>query len=128
MPSQQAVAFFYEQAGWSYNPSNETAEEGRARGALRLATAEDYAQTHDWMFAWEPDPEPCYCDADSHEHEVEFCVLFDRAHDDFDAVGRLLKRRILASLYGICGATREYRRVVEAELALEAMPAGVDHA
>jgi hypothetical protein len=86
-------------------------------GALNLARAEAYAKEHDWVFEWEDDPEE-YQLGDAEDEvppEVLNCMLRDEDGN------------VLASLGGIgmSGNTREdkdYGRVIEAELALEAMP------
>jgi hypothetical protein len=99
--------FFYDNAGGSWNPATETWQEGTARYAAELAQAETYAQEQGWFFTWEADDIPCQHE-DGEDHEAEVCDLNARDH------------ALLGSLSGICGATDEYRRVVQAELALEA--------
>ena len=90
----------------------------------RLARAEEYADAQEWTFTWEYDPSPdlSWCDdcakrshlRPGHEHpEVFTCLLRDESG------------KALASLGSIEG-DRNYRRVVQAELALEAMPAQLD--
>ncbi len=108
--------FFYDQAGWGYNPSSETPEEGRTAGAIRLADAEKMAQDAGYTFSWSDDWEignhkeffgadSAY--ADSEPDTCENC-------DMFDPDGNLVQ-----SLGCIDDASSQYRRVVEAELALE---------
>ncbi len=110
---QKATQFFYEHAGFSYDPKTETAEEGRLRCARELAQAE--YDSSEISFDWQVD------DCDSSEWSDEQppyaqWVCFAR---DVDS------GRILASLGGIdFGRDSEpygdpYMRVVEAELALE---------
>lgn len=41
--------FFYDHAGYGYNPATETAEQGRENTARGLARAELYAREHDWQ-------------------------------------------------------------------------------
>lgn len=110
--------FFYEHAGYSYDPKTETAEQGRMRCAKELAEAESIASRLGWEHSWEWDDSGCSgCDCDSEdcacssgaEHETLGCVLKDE------------HGKVLASLWGICGATDTYRRVVEAELSDEAL-------
>lgn len=111
--------FFYDNAGYSYDAKVETAEQGRERCAKSLAQAETYARDENWRYDWDQDRDACIgCDCGSGEcacstgepHETLTCVLRDEhAH-------------VLASLGGICEPTAKYQRVVEAELALEAMP------
>lgn len=113
-----AFDFFYANAGSSHNPLTETPEQGRARGARQLAQAEARASALGYEFNWVSDVEGCSgCDCGNEEcdcfsgnlHEVLGCIAVDADGEE------------KASLWGICGATREYRRVVEAELALEAL-------
>jgi len=114
------VQFFYRNAGYCVKPG-ETRQQGRWRGARELAKAEQHARERGWTYVWEADPDGCSgCDCGSddcacstgEEHETLACVLYS---------GQPPFRVALASLSGICGATPEYGRVVEAELALEAM-------
>jgi hypothetical protein len=53
-----ALGFFYEHAGWSYDPATETSDEGRWRGAEVLARAEREARARGWSVEWEYDPDP----------------------------------------------------------------------
>lgn len=126
-----AEQFFFENAGYSYNPATETEAEGRLRCARQLAQAEAWAQAEGLEYVWEDDP-------DCTEDDFEFPE--DKAHvREHGAVGCILYRPCpdhgadckhaehLASLWGITESlnNRErdnYRRVVEAELALEAIP------
>jgi hypothetical protein len=112
--------FFYDHAGYSYGP-NEKPEDGRIRCAKELSEAESIAARKQWSYAWEWDDSGCSgCDCKSpeckcstgEEHETLGCILLDEhgKHMPF-------------SLWGICGATNDYRRVVEAELASEALEA-----
>lgn len=109
------AAFFWRSAGWSYDPSKETPEEGRKRGALALAQAEGDAEARGLTFQWEVD------DIDSSDFSDErptwalwVCVCRGDGEN-------------LASLAGVdFGRGREpwgqdYREVVEAELAIEAL-------
>lgn len=107
----RAYLFFKENAGYATPP-------GKSQCALNLARAEDYARDKEWEYTWEWDESGCIgCDCGSKtcdcstgaEHETLGCVLKDA--DGY----------VLGSLWGICGATREYKRVVQAELASEAM-------
>lgn len=110
-----AERFFTRHADYSYDPKTETPAQGRRRGGKSLAAAEAYAQAHGWGFEWEAEPyyscaDDITCDQPGeHEHEVLSCVLRD-------ATGR-----VLASLGMIYDPSREYARVVQAELAAEAL-------
>lgn len=109
------VRFFREQAGGVVGEAQ--------RGALALTRAERYAADHGWTVVWEDDPDADWSWMSEREqqqpHEVYVAILYDR--DPADRTSRL-RPRVLASLGGIFDPSPEYRRVVEAELALEAMP------
>ena len=95
-----------EHAGYSTLP-------GRAKCALNLARAEQDGKAAGLTFEWSADPDGCsMCQCCSKEKcgdvVVEECLCRNEAGD------------VVASLCGICGADNNYRRVVEAELALEA--------
>lgn len=87
-----------------------------ALSALRLAKAEACATDNRWNFLWENDEcigcdcgnESCPCSSGK-PHSSLVCILYDS--NDVT----------LASLGSICEPTYTYRRVVEAELALEAI-------
>lgn len=51
--------FFYNHAGFSYDPKTETPEQGRARCAKLLAKAEEFAIEESIRFEWMPDDEIC---------------------------------------------------------------------
>jgi hypothetical protein len=106
--------FFYENAGYSYKEP-ETAEQGRIRCAIELAQAEEYARGLGWEFEWEHDQSPDLSfmsdEERSQEHEVLCCRIPDPSNPKYS----------LASLCGIVDADRNYRRVIEAELASEAL-------
>jgi hypothetical protein len=106
----------------------------RAISAVALARAEQWAEDNDIDYTWEWDTDgdlgdhACWCRDERRReagyssfgmpesqrrlgqcaHEIEACVLEYQGE-------------VLASLCGIIDADRTYRRVVEAELALEAM-------
>ena len=103
-----AERFFYAHAGYSHKPGVESPEQGRTRGAKALARAEAHASRHGWRVAWKEDRD---CDPEDYEHGED--VLWARL---LDGGGKGL-----GSLGCIVGADANYRRVVEAELALEAM-------
>ena len=105
--------FFYAHAGYSYRP-DETPMQGRERCAKRLALAENWAHEQRVSFEWQPDGLSDWDDED--KHEVWACVARDA------------NGAVIGSLGGVdFGADRDpwgdpYRVVVEAEIALEAMP------
>jgi hypothetical protein len=99
-----AFRFFRENAGYCVGQA--------ALGAWSLTKAEQYARRNDWEFSWEEDFEPDLSWMDDEEsaqyHEVYGCVCRD------------VDGNVLADLWGIVDPDSSYRRVVEAELALEA--------
>lgn len=102
--TRRAFRFFHENAGYVLGE--------RAIGALALARAEDWAHGAGLEYVWEysVDPDTSWMDARQRECSNEFtdCVAY------LDGVP-------VASLHEIYNADATYRRVVEAELALEAM-------
>jgi hypothetical protein len=113
-----AYAFFYEHAGYSHDPKTETAEAGRARGATALAAAEAAAAERGWAYEWENDPETSAADYGDEDGEYDY-----PADQEFSGcVLRDANGKVLGSLWGIDDADPNgYGRVVEAELALEAL-------
>lgn len=114
--SDQNIQFFYENAGFSYDPKTESPEEGRRRCAVEMSYEEQRARNLGYSFSWEPD------DLDSSEFS-----------DDQPAW-----KLWVCTMYGPSGAVcnslsgvdfgrdgipygNPYRRVVEAELAVEEM-------
>ena len=118
MSMKERVRFFADNAGYASPP-------GRMRCAKALAEAEVMAWELGWKYEWEWDEAGCSgCDCGSkrcacstgEEHETLCCILRGDGGE------------VLASLGGICGATRSYQRVVEAELAQEARGAALVYA
>lgn len=120
-PTEAAEEFFYKHAGWSYNPKTETAEEGRRRCAREMAAAERDAASLGIRVTWQPDPYPVdhVKEFDCYDAEPETCEVATAYGPDGD---------VLASLGCVDDATPEYRRVVEAELADEAIGAKTEEA
>lgn len=115
---KEAVAFFYANAGYSYNPKTETQEQGKLRCAKSLAKAERNAASAGITFEWEFDQEGCSgCDCKSDECK---CSTGEE-HETLCCSARDSEGKVCASLCGICEPSREYRRVVQAELASEAL-------
>jgi hypothetical protein len=105
-----AEAFFYEHAGYSYRPDVETEEEGRRRTARDLAAAERWANDNGYSFQWEWDE--WYEDNDGSVGPYVGCVMRDPMGN------------VVGSLWGIEDEGPDpgpYYRVIEAELASEAM-------
>lgn len=110
--------FFFEQAGYSYDPKKETAEQGRIRCAKELAQAEEYAANLNWRVEWQDDWDignhrDCYGEDSAYSDREPSTCECARLFDDDD--------NVLAALGCIDDADRAYRRVIEAELAAEAL-------
>jgi hypothetical protein len=106
--------FFYDHAGWSYNPQTESKLAGHMNSAKQLAEAERQVRNLGWRFDWQDDwtvgSHTAEYGKDCGEPETcESCIVYSE-------VGT-----ILASLHCIDDADHNYRRVIEAELALEAL-------
>lgn len=102
--------FFYDHAGWGHFPDRETPEQGRLRSAGDYAAAEALAREAGWRCVWEPDDIPW--DGDGPE-PMDVAGPFLVAC--IDAAGRTL-----ASVGGVWGGRCGERRVMEAELFMEA--------
>ena len=84
----------------------------RALGAISLARAEEHASAHGWYSEWKYDEyghQEYWEESGYIPEEVLACILYDEAGN------------VLDSLWGIGDPDRSYRRVVEAELASEAL-------
>ena len=109
---ERAVRFFEEHAASGYTPGKETKAQGRRRGAEALARAEQYALDHGWKVEWDFDQDEYQLgDAETEMPNEVLCAILKTPDGE-----------VLGSLGGIGDPTREYGRVIEAELALEAMP------
>lgn len=112
--TKQAIAFFYEHAGYSYRPDRETQEAGRRRCAKSLAQAEALASAAGVSFEWSLDG---LTNREWTDNGPEYGT--------WQCISRL-NGKVIASLCGVdFGPDKEpwddpYRRVVQAELALEA--------
>ena len=102
----KSLQFFWDNAGWSYDPKTQTSEEGRLESAQALVISEYLSIDKGFSFVW---------DNDSDNPNELCCVCLDR------------NGVVLSSLCGIdLGKnadpyTNEYSRVIKAELALEAL-------
>jgi hypothetical protein len=109
--------FFYDNAGYSYDPKKETAEQGKVRCARSMASDERVARDMGVEFEWEYDAGGCSgCDCNS----PDCACSTGKPHETLVAFARY-NGEVVASCGGICGATSNYRRVMEAELAGEAL-------
>jgi Fic family protein len=113
-----AVEFFYRFAGWSYYPKTQTEEQGHRDCALILAKAESAFLEAYWVsdigIEWsESDAgEYGYKLGEDYNISCEQATIWHRDED----TGEIW---CLASLDGIVDASKEYRRLIRAELALE---------
>jgi hypothetical protein len=111
----EAEQFFYDHAGYSYRADHETKGSGRTRIAVLLADAEEARKRAGAEVQWEEDPDIWGEDA---EATYWYAALVGESGET------------LASLGGIGFAegkgpdTDPYGRVVEAELASEALTIG----
>lgn len=111
-----AVKFFYDNAGWSHDPVRETSDQGRIRCAEALARAEQRRKNEGAWVAWERDDFP-FGDDIHESHECGYIATVWQYDAETDAPV------CLASLSAVdAEAGDDYRRVVEAELASEAWP------
>lgn len=108
--------FFFEHAGFSYDPKTETPEQGKLRCAQELAKAEAWARNNDVAFRWSVDED---CDSSSFSNKRPRWQLWQcAAYRDGE----------FATSIGAVDFGRDrdpwmdpYRRVIEAELAAEIM-------
>jgi hypothetical protein len=98
---EKAIKFFKEHGGGRVGHA--------AEGALHLARAEKYAEDHDWTFEWKDD-EGADMSGIEDAKEVLLVALKDQ------------NGKVIGSLGGVADPSKSYARLVEAELALEAMP------
>lgn len=109
----EALQFHYEHGGYCYDPATERPEDGRARCALAAAGAEAWAREQGIEFRWEDD-------WNIGDHAAEFDCCEDGGPDTCEMCAAYLGDTLLACLGCIDDASDEYRRVVEADLAIEA--------
>jgi len=110
----EAEAFFWANAGWSYMPGQETPEQGRMEGAKRLAAAEQWLKDEGGNATWEVDQ----------VHDREECNYVCCVAVCCECGRKCCCGERSAVLGGIDAEEEDnYRRVVEAELALELMNA-----
>lgn len=108
---QSAEDFFYANAGSSYDPASETEDQGRRRSARELVRAEKWAQTNGYTFTWIDDPE---ASRDS-GHPEYACIMYCRHGGPAQSLWAI-------AFEDFGPPCDPYRRVVQAELALEEMP------
>lgn len=111
-PSSRAVDFFRKHASHAVRPGESKAR-AKTRAAQALVRAEAEAEARGWTVDWEDDPEPWEGDVER-PFEVLTAVLRD-------AGGRALASLGGIGMTGVRKTDSDYRRVVEAELADEAI-------
>jgi len=111
----QLTQFYYDNAGYSYDPKTETPEQGRLRCAESLAAATRRVADQGIRFVWDIDP-----DIDSSEWTDEqpawqtyHCTAINSEGESLACIGGVD--------FGRNGDpnTDSYARVVQAELAIE---------
>jgi hypothetical protein len=110
------VRFFYANAGYA-KKAGESVHSATLRNAKALADAENYAEDHGWTYQWEEDPQGYDSlgeDEDPEDIEVLWVQLLDESGASLASLGGVNLRKDR-------GIKDKYARVVEAELALEAM-------
>ena len=113
------VRFFYANAGYA-KKAGESVHSATLRNAKALADAENYAEDHGWTYQWEEDPQGYDSlgeDEDPEDIEVLWVQLLDESGASLASLGGVNLRKDR-------GIKDKYARVVEAELALEAMVEG----
>lgn len=106
--------FFYANAGFSYDPKTETADQGKTRCAKRLSVAEAAARDNGVSFEWRIDPEGADSAGEySSSGPFWYCVAYDSEGTVIGSLGGVD--------FGKDGKPwgNNYRRVVEAELSYE---------
>ncbi len=112
----QAERFFYDRAAYCHG-AGETPEQGRIRCARALAAAEEWALDEGYSFEWQQDELDSSEWSDDPEPWPQYvCLMHAPDGPVCDSLGGVDFGRD-GSPYG-----DGYRRVVEAELALEAAP------
>jgi len=115
-------AFFYRFAGYGYDPAKETKRQGRLRGARHLAEAEKWAQAECVGFEWQIDTDSNSASFSKKRPTWSLWSCFMRGNGECRA-------SLHAIDFGRDGEPwgQPYKRVVEAELALDAMNADYAH-
>lgn len=121
---QEAVSFFTDNAGYSYNPETETKAAGLARCANALADAELRYYAIDGLgFNWELDAiDADVFSEDKVPYQLWRCDLVNAGHmgHEYDVVASLggIDLGRYRSLHAVTKANKNYIRVIQAELAL----------
>lgn len=113
MKLSDAEQFFYDQAGYYYDPKTETENQGHIRCAKLLAATEQHAKSSGIRYEWERD------DLTSREFSDErpfYPLWVCIARKGGEVIGSLCG---IDFGRGIKPQGQPYKRVVEAELAIE---------
>ena len=105
--------FYYEHAGYAYDPGIEAREAGRVRCCTELARAADWGDDQGLYFLWSEDPES-WADRSGIEHDRPLWQC------ECKRAGEVVAYLGMIDL-GTHGMALPYCRVVQAELALEVM-------
>jgi hypothetical protein len=120
-----AEQFFYDHAGYSYDPEREKRTSGKTRTAILLANAERKARRRNWLYEWSIDPNAEITPGDG--YYVSGAAHWTVILRDIDGVTLGTLGSIdLGFAHGDCGEPKQpendpYHRVVQAELAFEAI-------
>jgi hypothetical protein len=101
--------FFYDHGGYNWESGRETEEQGRIRCAKQSARAERKALDEGLRFVWDSCPDSDHSYLEQEPDTCEMCACIDQ------------EGNVLASLGCIDDAEESYRRVIESELAIEAL-------
>lgn len=120
----KAEQFFYDNAGFGYDPKTETEEEGKVKCAKALAKAEAFATEQGWSVTWEQSGEQYGWQGETFD-VITKPGFKGETFDGYDAALYDEDGHFLGSIGGVTFAKNTptgdpYKRVVEAELALEA--------
>lgn len=108
--------FFYENCGFSYDPKTETQEEGKQGCAKALEIAEKEARNRGMYYDWDIDPiEDSSSFKKGKPYSLWLCRMYDSTEEMVASLGGIDFGRD-GTPYG-----KPYKRVIEAELAQEAL-------
>lgn len=118
------VRFFYENAGASWNPATETPEQGRQRGAERLAQVEAWGQRSGYWFGVGIDPDPMWDDdveRETTDYDQYIVALYSTTGERVATVGSIDIGPDVDPDW------HPHIRLIKAELLFEVAPDDVEH-